>query len=115
MNYILNIDYPNLNRDTVYTRLQNGNWNSRDGVFSNTQSTTLDVLLHSGNLVSAPNFPQQGDTIFHLTGAGEVKSREWDNDSQFCQGLQSFLGVYATRSEALEAVAGIRELLEENR
>lgn len=56
--------------------------------------------------------PSVGDTVYVITGAGEVKPKEFTGSAWFR--LQSnFLGYYQTRDEAVSRVSSIRLALDE--
>lgn len=65
-------------------------------------NNTFETLLDTGLFFEVINEGfQNGDTFYYITGAGEIKSKEWTG-SEWCLNCQDFLGAFKTEEEALE-------------
>lgn len=95
-----------------FKKHDDGDWSSV-GEIEKQPSHTLDTLLDVGGYLEEmeDNFtPSNGGTFFHITGAGEVKSREWTG-SAFCTNCQNFMGVFETHEDAMTRLEEIRSLI----
>ena len=94
-----------------------GRWSS-DDEFQDVSSHVCDTLLDVGgyfeDITPVVWAPTVGQSVFVITGAGEVKSKEFTNSDWF--NLQkNFMGYFATRQEAEDRVNEISELLNSER
>lgn len=92
---------------------EDGRWSS-DEEFENVSSHVCDTLLDVGgyfeDITPVVWTPTAGQQVFVITGAGEVKSKEFTNSDWFIL-QKNFMGYYQTRQEALDRVQEITELL----
>ena len=81
---------------------------------SDVSGSICDTLLEVGGYFEETTptefTPTSGQTFFFITGAGEIKSKEWTN-SDWCNAQRSFLGVFATRELAEERRNQVSESL----
>ena len=102
--------------DTIFTRSEDGLWSS-DGEFESVSSHVCDTLLDVGgyfeDITPVVFTPTLGSMFYYITGAGEIKSKEWTN-STFCNDCKNFMGVFSTTEEAETRLSEVRDLLEDN-
>lgn len=95
---------------------EDGRWSS-EGEFENVSSHVCDTLLDVGgyfeDITPVEWIPSVGQQVFVITGAGEVKTKEFTNSDWFTL-QKSFMGYFATREEANTRVQLIRSLIDEN-
>lgn len=99
----------------IFTTDEDGAWFDEhdDEVSRSIFETLLDVggYLEDITPVSPVVWtPSVGDTVFVITGAGEVKSKEFTNSDWF-RLQKNFMGYYATRDEAENFVTFVRNFL----
>jgi hypothetical protein len=97
---------------TIFNK-EDGRWSS-EGEFEDVSSHVCDTLLDVGgyfeDVTPVVWTPSVGQQVFLVTGAGEVKSKEFSNSDWFR--LQNdFMGYFATREEAINRVLEVREML----
>jgi hypothetical protein len=96
---------------------ENGLWSS-DEEFENVSSHVCDTLLDVGgyfeDITPVVWTPTVGQQVYVVTGAGEVKQKEFTNSDWF-RLQKNFMGYYATRQEALDRVHEVVELLNSER
>lgn len=101
---------------TQFTRDEDGVWiwnisEDEDEDVSNTvMETLLDVGGYLEDITPTEWIPVLHSQVFVVTGAGEVKQKEF-TDSDWFRLQKNFLGYFATRDEALNRVQEITELL----
>lgn len=97
---------------TIFNK-EDGRWSS-EGEFENVSSHVCDTLLDVGGYfedITPVEFrPTIGQQVFVITGAGEVKSKEF-TDSEWFRLQKNFMGYFATREEAVARVELIRDTL----
>lgn len=100
---------------TIFNK-EDGRWSS-EGEFENVSSHVCDTLLDVGGYFEdiTPVAPVEWIPVLHsqvfvVTGAGEVKSKEF-TDSEWFRLQKNFMGYYATREEAMDRVELIRDTL----
>lgn len=91
----------------------NGLWSS-EGEFNDVSSHVCDTLLDVGgyfeDITPLEFTPTVGQQVYVVTGAGEVKGKEFTNSDWF-RLQKNFMGYFATRQEAEDHVNEINELL----
>lgn len=101
---------------TVFTKNEDGTWSSL-GEFQNVPSHVCDTLLDVGGYFEDTTpvvwTPAVGDTVYVITGAGEVQAKEF-TDSAWFRKQKAFMGYYATRGEADNYVDFVVEALNLN-
>lgn len=85
--------------------------NEFEGVSSHVCDTLLDVGGYFEDITPVVWTPTVGQQVFLVTGAGEVKSKEF-TDSEWFRLQKNFMGYFATREEAVRRVNNIRDLLD---
>ena len=93
---------------------EDGRWSS-EGEFEDVSSHVCDTLLDVGgyfeDITPIEWTPSVGQQVFVITGAGEVKSKEFTNSDWF-RLQKAFMGYYATREEAENYVDFVRNELD---
>lgn len=87
-----------------------------DGDIVDYSSSVFQTLLDVGGYLEETTpvvwTPSVGDTVYVITGAGEVKPKEF-TDSAWFRLQKNFLGYYQTRDEAQRRVELIRSAVED--
>lgn len=105
---------------TQFTRDEDGEWHMNinededEDVSSSTCETLLDVGGYFEDITPVVWTPILHSQVFVVTGAGEVKQKEF-TDSDWFRLQKNFLGYFATREEALDRVQEITELINPER
>jgi hypothetical protein len=68
----------------------------------------VEIFTATGPLLEALGYtteqdewePEEGDTVFRISGAGMISEMTWHEDSEFCNSVRDLLGVYRTKKEA---------------
>lgn len=98
----------------VFIKNADGTWTC-DNEFTNVSSHVCDTLLDVGgyfeDITPVVWTPTVGQQVFVITGAGEVKSKEF-TDSEWFRLQKNFMGYYATRQEAENYVDFVRNELD---
>lgn len=100
---------------TQFTRDEDNGWNEIvDGDEFEVSSSVMETLLDVGGYLEETTpvvwTPAVGSTVYVVTGAGEIKAKEFTNSDWFR--LQNeFMGYFATREEAINRVSEVREML----
>lgn len=96
----------------IFTKDEEGQWHdAHEETLSNSVfETLLDVGNYLEDITPVVWTPVLHSQVFVITGAGEVKSKEF-TDSEWFRLQKNFMGYYATREEAMDRVELIREML----
>lgn len=98
----------------IFTRNEIGLWTLEDE-FENEVSHVCDTLLDVGgffeDITPVVWTPALHSFVFVITGAGEVKRKEFTGSDWFTA-QKNFLGYYQTLEEAMDRVDIIRDMLE---
>lgn len=100
----------------IFNKDTDGSWydGDREDVSSHICDTLLDVGGYFEDITPVAPVewtPIIGSTIYVITGAGEVKPKEF-TDSEWFRLQKNFMGYFATREEAVERVELIREMMD---
>lgn len=98
----------------IFIKEIDGSWELQDNedvdVSARVCETLLDVGGYFEDITPVVWTPVLHSQVFVITGAGEVKSKEF-TDSEWFRLQKNFMGYYATREEAMDRVELIREML----
>lgn len=113
-NYQLVRDFREWISGLIFVKHPDGEW-SCGGEFEKQPSNVLDTLMDVGGYLSfleeTEFTPEVGDTFYYITGAAEIKAKEWTN-SDWCHSVRDFMGIFETREEAQLRLAEIENSLE---
>lgn len=105
---------------TVFNRDANSNWSistddgEEDEISNSVMETLLDVGGYLEDITPTEWTPVLHSQVFVVTGAGEVKQKEF-TDSDWFRLQKNFLGYFSTRQEAQDRVNEINEILNSER
>jgi hypothetical protein len=117
--YTLIRDFRDFEIGDTFKKFESGQWQLvlDDGTESVVSNSVMDTLLDVGgyleDITPTEWTPVVGSTVYVITGAGEVKSKEFSNSDWF-RLQKEFMGYFATREEALQRVEFIRGFLTTN-
>lgn len=96
----------------IFNKDTDGSWydGDREDVSSHICDTLLDVGGYFEDITPVVWTPTVGQQVYVVTGAGEVKGKEFTNSDWF-RLQKSFMGYFATRQEAEDRVNEINELI----
>lgn len=105
---------------TQFTRNEDSEWvmivneDEDEDVSDSVMETLLDVDGYLEDVTPTEWTPVLHSQVFVVTGAGEVKQKEF-TDSDWFRLQKNFLGYFATRQEAEDRVNEINEILNSER
>lgn len=112
--------FRDFNIGDTFTKDTDGEWrmfvsvDEDEEVSDSVCDTLLDVGGYFEDITPTEFTPTMGHNFYFITGAGEVKRKEWTN-SDWCQAQRNFLGIFETEEDALNETAVLTTALRDMR